>query len=166
MFLPTDSERLRRWVTLSHRFATFAPEAPSPFGMNMVLRLQRLGELDSHLAKREENTKILLSPKPGEESELSDRLYLSHLWTLDAYEILRIFKTINKSKYENIYQEIRVIRIPLAKHEKAGTSGYGYVAYPMLHPESNLVGWVTEDNNIFLRNNFGLKLLELLEGKS
>ena len=154
---------MKRWIGISFRFDVVLPEelVPRP---HLLPRIQRLGELDCHLLYQEENLDLLNVNRTENVGLFSECLYLSHLWVLDAYEILRILKNRNK-KFEQIYQEIKTIRVPLAKHERAGDNQnkYGYGNYPIIDPGTGKVGWVTDNENIFIRTDFATKMLNVLE---
>lgn len=157
MLLHQQFERMKRWIAVSFKMDVVLPGGSVPKPL-LLPRIQRLGELDCRLVDQEAHVHVLSIAKPEDLGLFSERLYLSHLWTLDAYEILRILKGRDK-KFQPIYQSIRIIRVPLAKHEKAGVDEYGFRTYPIIDPQTGRVGWMTdgEQHNFLIGSQVVLK---------
>ncbi|MEX2515141.1 MAG: hypothetical protein WD335_03360 [Candidatus Paceibacterota bacterium] len=146
------------WIELSHEFADFnQSSSPDP---HIMARIQNLGRFDADLIHREQDAS--LNVFQSDPYKLNNLVYHSYLWIVDANEILRILKTFgNKDEYNSLYQEIREVRIPLAKHEKMNDNyKYGFFALPILERNDNKVGWRYGERSIFYRTDFSAKMLE------
>jgi hypothetical protein len=75
----------------------------------------------------------------------------SILWVFGLYEIVRVVKDTNPSRFEalkELFRKLEVLRMPLAKHELKRTPKYGNALhYPIgfWFPESGSVGWQVFD---------------------
>jgi hypothetical protein len=71
----------------------------------------------------------------------------SILWVFGLYEIVRVVKETNPSKFEaleELFRKLEILRMPLAKHEVKRTAKYGNTPhYPtgFWFAESGAVGW-------------------------
>ena len=71
----------------------------------------------------------------------------SILWIFGLYEIVRVVKDTNPSKFEalaELFRKVEILRMPLAKHEVKSAPGYRNIRhYPtgLWFPELGSVGW-------------------------
>jgi hypothetical protein len=81
------------------------------------------------------------------ESLITECAAHSILWVFGLYEIVRVVKDTNPSRFEalaELFRKLEILRMPLAKHEVKSTPEYRNVPhYPtgLWFPESGSVGW-------------------------
>ena len=117
--------RDQQWVTASFAFARVE--------MQMVLVVQRLGLLDCHLIEDDARFLALSDEQRGTAPEairLNNRVTISYLWVLGAYELVRtldqrcqvdpaLFGPELTGRIRATKQQINRLRISLAKMEAA-----------------------------------------------
>lgn len=115
----SQSELHSRIVNASSRMATRELQG-------LFLRFQKLGRLDMLIRCVEDDfSNNGLSIDPDVQGiELDYFFELSQLWLYEAYEIVRILKNVRKedAKLKQLYSQLRLARVPLAKGEVAGDS--------------------------------------------
>jgi hypothetical protein len=162
--------RLERWVAASHRAGRFAP--------SMLMQVQGLGMLDISLS--EKDRRFLNLPHDQQASidqslELSERLTISHLWVLGAFELIR---TISQRLRENpsstpfettqswnaLKKRFARLRVPLAKMEAAG--GHESTDSPIAYQSISLdhgIAWQLSENHFITRQELANDMLCNLE---
>jgi hypothetical protein len=72
---------------------------------------------------------------------------LSTYWMFGLYEMLRILKRLLKSEFkplEELFHDVSVVRMPLAKHQVKGAKHYPqtpHVAQHIFEPDTGRIGW-------------------------
>lgn len=105
-----------RWIAISGKIGGLLPD--SLLGPSV----QRVGDLDVLLRSMEDG---FCPPKPGDVIDFSThyQLMLSEMWVSAAYEIARLLrsrKLVEKEiKFEELFHDLELLRIPLNKHEIA-----------------------------------------------
>jgi hypothetical protein len=120
--------------------------------------LYRIGYLDCFLVEKEKEI------DKDELLSFNEIAYLSRLWVLDLYELLRILK-YKSDHFKKFHDEIKSIRIPLAKNQKAGNK-IDFFPVAILEEPSNKISWITPDDKIFTRSVFSDKFLKYFEDLS
>lgn len=161
-----DAQRLQRWITVSSKIG----ETVEIFMMPLV---QGLGRLDCQLWADDERFLGLSQEAQGTIEEamlLTDRMTLSYLWVLGAYEFVR---TLHQRLRERghplernaqvVKQSLNRLRIPLAKMEAAGRSpDDSPIAFPALNRDRG-IAWQLTETEFLIRTELANQLLEFLE---
>lgn len=163
-----DSERLEEWVAVSW--------AVLPFEPHLMPVVQMLGRLDCQLIQDEDRSAALPAELRGgipESVRLTDRLGLSYLWILGAYELARTLhqralhgSTLDAESIEMIAETKRAfarLRMPLAKMEpaRAHRDTDSPIAFPAIHHELG-VAWQVAPGEYITRRELANLLLNLL----
>ena len=160
-----DTERNKRWVSVSHKLAAF--------DHFIVVTAQGLGKLDSKLLKEDE---MLVQQRSTSNpfGDMSDHITMSYLWVLGTYEIIRSldqrakddanFLPEIKERLQQLKWRFERLRIPLAKFEaaKKHSETDSHIAYPGINVELGIAWQVSEDTWI-TRRELSDSMLELLE---
>lgn len=123
----------------------------------MIPLIQQLGRFDCQLI--DGDTAFLQMPqfqKATERAmlELNDRMGLSYLWVIGAYELIRtINQRLKGEHFENesrqVKQQFNRLRVPLAKMEAAGRSREdSHIAYPVINMTHGAAWQLTRDEFI------------------
>jgi hypothetical protein len=125
-------------------------------GPFVTLSVQSLGYAERQLLKWEERIAAIANDRASAElnrasAELESLIMEcaahSILWVFGLYEIVRVVKETNPSKFEalaELFRKLEILRMPLAKHEVKSAPGYKNIRhYPtgLWFPESGSVGW-------------------------
>ena len=165
-----DQPRHARWVRASH--GTDALEA----GLDVFI--QGLGKLDAQLVY-EDNAFLALPVESRAEFEeslkLTDRMTLSRLWVLGAYEVIRTVAQRVRDKpgvlsgnlatrVKSTKKDFERLRIPLAKFEPAQAHTETDFASPRpgLHKDHG-ISWLVAKGVFISRRQLSDLLLALLE---
>lgn len=166
---PLDNNRYQMWISFSHAVAKIEPF--------MVPIVQGLGRLDAWLVFESERYGSLpteVRTTAAESIALNDRITLSYLWVLGAYELIRSIdqrKGIVRGFSDAVKQLIgetkmyfNRVRVPLAKMEPAHQfkDSDGRIAYPYNH-DSLGAAWRVSKTTVIARIDLSDHLLELLE---
>lgn len=157
-------ERLNKWVTRSQYLAK-----ADPF---LVVICQGLGYTDIDLIT--EFPKVLENDKTGEGMiAFTKHIFLSQLWVLGAYELVRtldqrarekpgLFEPEINKKINETKKVFERIRIPLAKlvPSKQHTADYTF-PQPIFNTQTG-VGWKLNQKEFRFRREFSDSLLALL----
>jgi hypothetical protein len=107
----------KEWIRISFRIGGNLP------GSLLVSSVQKAGQLDLLIKCMEDE----FSPdKPDDEPDFSfhSQVLLSELWVGHVYEIFRLLKerkcAPNHPDFESLAHDLRLLRIPLEKHEIPG----------------------------------------------
>jgi hypothetical protein len=166
-----DHRRYASWVLASH-----AVGSVEPF---MTVALQGLGRLDAQIIDKDRARLIARNGEHpsgllNEPVELSERLTLSYLWVLGAYEVVR---ALDQRFRESTNVEARVhsdscelrrkferVRMPLAKFEaaKRHKDTDSHVAFPALN-ERHGIAWQVAEGEFIARAELSDLLLAFLE---
>lgn len=165
-----------RWVHASFSVRGIA----APLGAWLVPRVQAAGRLDARLRaldlkygsiQREHQTSV--------DFELDEYMYLSLLWVLDAYEVVRTLDACVRQgmwspspavreRLALVKAELGSVRMPLAKFEPRGRSGGArpgdLVPYPVLVVGAG-AGWNVGEAAVLIVSRHGLadEVLSLFE---
>ncbi len=109
----------QRWVTVSHKIGGHLPESL------LVVSVQHMGKLDMLLRCMEDERRCFRDD--GVDLNLCDfQVILSQAWVGGVYEIVRLLDDQSR-KLESgaeglkaLHHDLRLIRVPLEKHELAG----------------------------------------------
>lgn len=165
-----DVARYTRWVFASHPLGKV--EAV------LVDYAQGLGRLDSQLIVEEKAFLDLSATGRAtlEESiKFTDRLFISQLWVLGAYEVVRtlcqwcneapdVFGAEANQKIKVLKEKFERLRIPLAKLEAAKKHKQtdSPIAIPCIHNELG-IAWQLSENIFISRIDLSDSFLNLLE---
>lgn len=164
-----DQPRYARWVSVSHSVDALEP--------GLAVFIQGLGKIDAQLVFQDMSFKALPAEKRGtiqEATKLTDRLTMSQLWVLGAYEVVRTLSQRSKEKPKAITKKLasRILtakkaferlRIPLAKFEPANRykkTDFS-VARPALHKEQG-ISWRVAQKAFVPRRRLSDSLFTLL----
>ncbi len=160
--------RDQQWVTASFAFARVEIE--------MVLVAQRLGLLDCHLIDNDARFLALGDEQRGtipEAIRLNNRITISYLWVLGAYELVRtldqrcqanpnLFGSDLTDRVRATKQQINRRRIPLAKMEPAGKHPTDNpIAYPAITPNHG-ISWQVAADTFITRRELSDAFLQLM----
>lgn len=134
-----NQDVLIEWIAISHRVGSRLQRSLLPNGF------QELGWLDILLRTLEDE--FLLNWQSQNDANPVSGLPLyqfSRVWMCDAYEILRLMKERKLEKgdaFEDLCHLLRLVRIPLDKHEIAGKpkGELSFVAHPPRSGDKPLV---------------------------
>ena len=142
--VPSDyASRKELWV----RSGLWLSFREGPF---VTLGVQGLGYAERQLLEWEERIAAIAKdrPYPAElESLIMECAAHSILWVFGLYEIVRVVKDTNPSRFEalaELFRKLEILRMPLAKHEVKSTPGYRNVPhYPtgFWFPDLGSIGW-------------------------
>jgi len=165
-----DDERFNRWV-----YSSFALGHVVQY---MVPLVQGLGKLDSKLVYEDgEYLKLAHEDRkhPDVTSEVSERLTISYLWVLGAYEIIRTLDqrlredpSLAKENFRTRVNELKRryarLRIPLAKLEPSREyqDVDGPIALPAMHTELG-ISWQISKSTYINRRELSDEFLLFLE---
>lgn len=118
--LTEHNNTFRKWIDISFRIGSILPLS------SLSMSIQNLGRLDIIIRTLESEFRL-----PTNQQSCSDTLLLAHsflvqfseVWISDAYEIIRLLRHRKLEKgeaFEELHLHLRLIRIPLNKHEIAG----------------------------------------------
>lgn len=141
-----DENRAKLWVDCANRWFDNA----DPF---VSLNIQMLGHAEPALLSLEARLarNIHQGPNIGQSLLLTQCGALSIYWTLGLYETLRLLRQIAPSRFgplKNLFHEVEIARMPLAKHQVKSAPGFRNVShYPTStwDPMSGRVGWQVFD---------------------
>ncbi len=118
----THHQKLREtWVRISHRIGGLLPNS------ELVVSIQRIGDLDILLRCMEEETKVDRS-RQQESADSIDlsfhyQVMLSEVWICNSYEIFRLLKPrqlVNQNDgLKALVDDLTLLRVPIDKHEPA-----------------------------------------------
>lgn len=160
--------RDQQWVTASSAFARVE--------MEMVLVVQRLGLLDCQLIDDDTRFLGLSEVQQGtvlEALRLNNRITISYLWVLGAYELVRtldqrcqakpdLFGPELTARVRVTKQQINRLRIPLAKMEAAGKHPTDSpIAYPAI-TLSHGISWQLTADTFITRREVSDAFLQLM----
>lgn len=108
----------RTWVGVSHQVGGGAlPKS------ELVVSIQRIGELDVLLRCMEEEAKADVARRQDLDGGLDCQLMLSEMWICNAYEIFRLLQSRKladrNGMFGSLADDLKVLRITIAKHEIA-----------------------------------------------
>ena len=167
-----EESRHERWIKASISTAKF-----DPF---MVPTIQGLGRLDISLI--EQDSAFLNNFDKNKDDinaslELSDRITVSYLWVLGAYEAIRTMgQRIRENEnlvseematsFRNVKNTFNRLRVPLAKMEatRAHRNTDSHIAYPGLNLDIG-ISWKINESTFISRRELSDQLLTLLEGQ-
>lgn len=166
-----DDKRFDRWVS-----ASVAVGGVEQYQSFMTGTVQGLGRLDCQLIDRDKA--FFQLPERDRESipicmELTDRITLSYLWVLGAYEIVRtldqrvgektfIVSPMVASKITQVKFLFERVRVPLAKFESSRRNrSDSPIAFPTLHSIHG-IAWAIADGVVVSRRQLADALLSLL----
>ena len=122
--VPSDyASRKQLWI----RSGLWLSFKEGPF---VTLSVKSLGYAERQLLEWEERIAAIAKdrPNPAElESLIMECAAHSILWVFGLYEIVRVVKDTNPSKFEaleELFRKLEVLRMPLAKHEVKSTAKY------------------------------------------
>ena len=102
------------WVKLSIKYGSVLPESL------LMFSFQRMGQVDCLIRCMEEEFSPESSQRPERVMAGQYKLYLSEIWITGTYDIFRILKSReDDSRVSLIEKELKLIRIPLSKHQIA-----------------------------------------------
>ena len=106
------------WVGISHRVGGEAlPKS------ELVVSIQRMGELDVLLRCMEEEAKADMARRQDLDGGLDCQLMLSEMWICNAYEIFRLLQSRKladqNGMFTSLADDLKLLRITIAKHEIA-----------------------------------------------
>lgn len=154
---------LEGWIQESHRL----PRITEFF--LITPNFQSIGVLDLKLSTEWIEIRDTLT----EESNLarfSQHSFLSSLWIMGAYEILRVLKNIAPGEEINrVYELFRRVRVPMVKFEVPKTRGIADypddlgIAYGAIsgQGENKLLGWAVSSNVFISREDLANELYNL-----
>ncbi|TVU88323.1 hypothetical protein [Vreelandella titanicae] len=156
-------DRYARWIKASHSLAKIE--------VFMIPLIQQLGRFDCQLI--DGDTAFLQMPESLRATEqemlnFNDRMGLSYLWVIGAYELIR---TINQrlknecfeTEARQVKQQFNRLRVPLAKMEAAGRSPEdSHIAYPAFNMPHGAAWQLTQDEFI-TRKELSDSLLDFVE---
>ena len=150
-----DSDRLKLWVDAGALWS----EPGNPF---LMLDVQMLGHAEAPLLDFEGVLGELLKNNDNNEDTMlfmTQCVALSILWVFGLYEPLRKVRGsgVNFSSLSDLYHDVSVIRMPLAKHEVKSAPGFrAKHHYPVgIHnPGTGQVGWRAFDPNAKVLREF------------
>ena len=165
-----DEGRFHRWV-----YSAYALFHVVPY---MVSIVQGLGKLDAKLV-REDSDYLILTPKerkhPDVTSTVYERVTISYLWVLGAYEIIRaldqrfrknpsLAKEAFRKRVNELKKKYARLRMPLAKLEPSNKyrNVDGPIAFPAMHKDLG-VSWQIADNTYINRQELSDEFLQFLE---
>lgn len=165
-----DEKRFDRWV-----YSAYALWHVIPY---MVSIVQGLGKLDSKLASEDiDYLKLTAEQKkhPAVTSKVYERITISYLWVLGAYEIIRTLDqrlrndpslaTENfRNRVNKLKQKYARLRVPLAKLEPSRKfrNQDGPIALPAMHNELG-ISWQISENTYINRRELSDDFLLFLE---
>jgi hypothetical protein len=142
--VPSDyASRKQLWI----RSGLWLSFKEGPF---VTLSVKSLGYAERQLLEWEKRIAVIAKdrPYPAEfESLTMECAAHSILWVFGLYEIVRVVKDTNPSRFEalaELFRKLEILRMPLAKHEVKSAPGYRNVPhYPkgFWFTESGSVGW-------------------------
>lgn len=166
-----NDERYNDWIRASH-----AVGGIDHYRAFMCSTIQGLARLDCQLIAADEQFLLLTEQQRATipvSVELTERITLSYLWVIGAYEIVRTLDqrshetsvTASPSMSKHIKSVKRLferVRIPLAKFETSRRNpNDNPVAYPAINP-SHGVAWLITDNTFVSRRQLSDALFTLL----
>lgn len=114
----------KSWINASFRIGALLPKS------RLSVSIQQSGDIDMVLRCLEDEAAAILPKKVAAEAltvediAVSYQLNLSGLWIGSMYEVCRLLISrslvTNEPKLEALHHELRLIRVPLEKHEIAG----------------------------------------------
>lgn len=167
-----EESRHKRWIKASMATAKF-----DPF---MIPTIQGLGRLDLTLIEQDSRFLAAFEKNQNDISaslELSDRITVSYLWVLGAYEALRTMGQRIRENDDLVSKEMSIsfrdvkntfnrLRIPLAKMEAAQShrNTDSYIAHPAINRDIG-ISWQVNKNTFISRRELSDQLLALLENQ-
>ena len=166
-----DNDRFSKWIDVS-----CAVGGVDQYKSSMVFAMQGLARLDCQLISADEQYLRLTEQQRATicvSNEFTERLTLSYLWVLGAYELLR---TLDQRTREAAFgtpssMAARItatkhlferVRIPLAKFEASRLNpNDSPVAYPAINPIHG-VAWHIADNTFVSRRELADAFLALM----
>jgi hypothetical protein len=143
-YIPSDYEnRKQLWI----RSGLWLSFNEGPF---VTLGVESLGYAERQLLEWERCIAAIANDRAYRtelESLIIECAAHSILWVFGLYEIVRVVRDTNPSKFEalkELFQKLEILRMPLAKHEVKRTPKYGNTPhYPtgFWFAESGSVGW-------------------------
>ncbi|MBN8915273.1 MAG: hypothetical protein J0I31_06720 [Rhizobiales bacterium] len=110
-----QDELVRRWISISHKVGSLLPQSL------LTMSVQRVGELDVLLRAIEDEFRSAGPDKFGFNAHY--QIMMGDLWVGSLYEICRLLSERKLSPqtdpFKNLARELKLIRIPLEKHEIA-----------------------------------------------
>jgi hypothetical protein len=140
-------DRKELWI----RSGLWANYQEAPY---LMLSIHNLGYAERMILEMEERLAFIADePRARTEKEILLMECSTHasLWTLGLYEIVRIVKDTNATKFaalKGLFHDLEILRMPLAKHELKSAPKYrGVIFYPTggWFPDSGRVGWNVYD---------------------
>lgn len=165
-----NDTRYERWIKASIPTAKYE--------LFMVSAIQSLGRLDIKLI--EEDNDFLIEFEKNRNSleandKLNDRMTISYLWVLGAYEAIRtITQRIRESEdlvsqniaseFSDLKRKFNRLRVPLAKMEPASAhrATDSHIAYPGIDLEHG-IAWQVAENTYISRRELSDNFLNVLE---
>ena len=140
-------ETRETWISISHRIGGLLPES------ELVVSIQRIGDLDIVLRCMEEETKVDNSrrqePNYDEILSFNCQVMLSEVWICNSYEIFRLLKTrklVNKNDaFKTLADDLTLLRITIEKHEIANRQYTANDPNPLQMQRLSTEGKVTGD---------------------
>lgn len=137
-----DQERAEAWVACGKRWFDNADP-------QIVLNIQMLGYAEPPIMALEAKlAKPLLAPATIDQGlRLMQCSALSIYWLFGLYEALRTLRQRAPNRFaplSGLFHEVAIARVPLAKHEVKGASGYrekDHYPTTVWQPETGRVGW-------------------------
>ena len=137
-----DQERAEAWIACGQRWFDNADP-------QIVLNIQMLGYAEPPiLALEAKLAKPLLEPATIDQGlRLMQCSALSIYWLFGLYEVLRTLKQRAPDRFpplSQLFYEVEIARMPLAKHEVKGAPGYrkrDHYPTSVWQPETGRVGW-------------------------
>lgn len=110
----------KRWITISHKTGALLPNSL------LVTSIQRAGELDVLLRCMEVD--VLESNAKDDHFLVHYQMMFSEYWIGAIYESIRLLqerKLKNRANFDELAHHLRMLRIPLEKHEIAADKRLG-----------------------------------------
>ncbi|MBI3750226.1 MAG: hypothetical protein HY263_01035 [Chloroflexi bacterium] len=185
MFDDLDRPTFGRWVAAQHGVAA---QLGVGIGVHVALRIQSVGRLSAYLDRLDEpygDARCIAGLSQIDDAlRVQDYLYLSHLWVLDAYELVRLLGAMVRTgswqpvspvaeKVNKVRDDLAQVRVPLAKYEhlaKLQPKGYERNALPgdsipfwVLVPSRGAAWLLDPADPPIARGDLGREVLELVE---
>lgn len=158
-----DNPRFMRWFNAQQFFVEIE--------MFMFIPLNYLSKLDSQLVAEDSIYLNLPEAQRNSEAEvikLNDRMGLSYLWILGAYEFMRtVHQRLKGDSLEadaqRVKQRLNRLRVPLAKMEAARRHpGDSHIAQPALNMVDG-VAWRLTSDEFITRKEVSDEVLRFIE---
>lgn len=111
----SQDQLMQRWISISHQVGSLLPHSL------LAMSVQRVGELDILIRALEDEFRSAGSDGIGFNAHY--QIMMSDLWVGSLYEICRLLSERNLSPktdaFKLLSRELKLVRIPLEKHEIA-----------------------------------------------